>query len=627
MSIADLACTEEESLAMDSFMNVVTGLGVEGKDASVNTFFGTPYLLPRHTLESMYVDDGIAANVVDVLADEMLCKGFEVVVADNKEVQDRINAEHKRLKTSTKVLEALKLARLHGGALVYPSMPEQVKELSTSRRHVTPINTLTILSRYQVTSWKRETNIHNSRYGEVITYQLGGDILAPSLQGRNVSATRFLKPFTGIPIPAVMQDRYSNLGSVGFGISVVQRAFAPIKNLVTSLQNLGALIGRYDQAAFSIKDLNQLLASPDGKKIVEQRLGMLQHSRSILNAIVLSEDESYEHSTIDVRGLSDVIDRFILWMSAVSRTPVTKLMGRSAAGENATGEGDDKNWTKTVVNEQEQQLREPLEQLTSLIITNLYGVDSGIEWSLKFHPLAEVPPLEEAQKRQADANTDSIYIAAGVLNEEEVRQSRFGGPEYGTEIAINEENAPFTIEGGEPEPPEDFSTPESSDEPLEVGNIPEDDLAKTALNGAQVTSLVEVITKVATGELPKEAAKQIILVSFPSVSSERADLMVQSASQMPTSPPSLEATENTTSAPSEPSNEQVVSNASLLPDDKRNIKDIASDLGVSNSVVIRAVKKRGIKVFALGNNRFVSNAAVEKMMAGIEEEVENSDTV
>ena len=43
----------------------------------------------------------------------------------------------------------------------------------------------------------------------------------------------------------------------------------------------------------------------------------------------------------------------------------------------------------------------------------------------------------------------------------------------------------------------------------------------TALNGAQITSLVAIITQVAAGTMPKESAKQILAAAFPSFSAEQ----------------------------------------------------------------------------------------------------------
>jgi len=47
-----------------------------------------------------------------------------------------------------------------------------------------------------------------------------------------------------------------------------------------------------------------------------------------------------------------------------------------------------------------------------------------------------------------------------------------------------------------------------------------------ALNGAQVTSLVEIVTQVGTGALPKETAKAILAAAFPDFAGELIDSIV-----------------------------------------------------------------------------------------------------
>jgi lambda family phage portal protein len=52
------------------------------------------------------------------------------------------------------------------------------------------------------------------------------------------------------------------------------------------------------------------------------------------------------------------------------------------------------------------------------------------------------------------------------------------------------------------------------------------DVASQALNGAQVTSLVEVITQIGTGALPKDSAKAIVSAAFPTISQDTINSIV-----------------------------------------------------------------------------------------------------
>jgi hypothetical protein len=56
-----------------------------------------------------------------------------------------------------------------------------------------------------------------------------------------------------------------------------------------------------------------------------------------------------------------------------------------------------------------------------------------------------------------------------------------------------------------------------------------DDVQKQALNGAQITSAVEIIAQVASGQMPRDSAVQLIMLAFPNVDAAAADRILGSA--------------------------------------------------------------------------------------------------
>ncbi len=62
-----------------------------------------------------------------------------------------------------------------------------------------------------------------------------------------------------------------------------------------------------------------------------------------------------------------------------------------------------------------------------------------------------------------------------------------------------------------------------------VQPLPTEDVAKQALNGAQIASIVEVIGKIGLGELTPEQAKGILLLAVPGLSTTAADALVKQA--------------------------------------------------------------------------------------------------
>lgn len=62
----------------------------------------------------------------------------------------------------------------------------------------------------------------------------------------------------------------------------------------------------------------------------------------------------------------------------------------------------------------------------------------------------------------------------------------------------------------------------------------------TAMNGAQVSSLLELITKVAMGEIPESVARPVIKTAFPKVSDERINEMLAGMKDLKRNPPEEE---------------------------------------------------------------------------------------
>jgi hypothetical protein len=80
--------------------------------------------------------------------------------------------------------------------------------------------------------------------------------------------------------------------------------------------------------------------------------------------------------------------------------------------------------------------------------------------------------------------------------------------------------------------PVDRQETEPADDELPATGIT-DDLAATALNGAQVTALLEVLAQVSAGTLEKPAAVALITSAFPTVSPDLAQQMVEGAIPLP----------------------------------------------------------------------------------------------
>lgn len=503
----------------DSFFSAVTGLGIEGLDKRTSLKFGVSKhnWLSREELISLYGSEGISANAVDVLPEEALDKGIEVIIKDQPGVQKKINDFLKKHKILQKLTQAGKTARLFGGAGILigckdgqdPTKPLNLKKIQQFKY-------VQVLSRAQL--WRKDINKNpNSEFfGQPTQWRIGGPHIQASATDVYVHPSRIL-PFHGVWLPEEVSERLEAGEGLGWGSSILQRAYQPILNLVSTYDNISTLIQEYHQAVFQIKNLSELLAEgEEGLRQLQERLRQVQYGRSTVNAMILDGDETFTTQTVDLRGLADITSGYVRHVAGVTRTPVTKLMGQSPDGMNATGESDSQNWDRTVGSYQEHVLLEPLEYIITCAMYAADGPTAGVfyEFEVKFVPLREMTAAEEAELKAKQGEVDQIYITNGVVDPREIRQSRFGGVAYSTETKL--------IEGMGDE----LSASEEENAEAE-GAINEETASKgKGMEPAQISVLIDVSSRISAGQLTTSAALALLRMAFPDLDDFRLTELV-----------------------------------------------------------------------------------------------------
>jgi hypothetical protein len=199
------------------------------------------------------------------------------------------------------------------------------------------------------------------------------------------------------------------------------------------------LLQDFAQAVFRIKDLAELVAT-DRDDVVIKRAQLMDMMRSTVNGILLDTEEEFERKTTSLAGFHELLQQLSLRLAAAADMPVTLLMGQAPSGLNATGDSDIRFFYDRVRGKQKTQLKPRLERLLKIVFNAKQGPTRGLEpenWSLKFNPLWQTTDKEQADTRNVQANTDKIYIDAGVVSPEEIAASRFGGDEYSYDTVLD----------------------------------------------------------------------------------------------------------------------------------------------------------------------------------------------
>ena len=224
----------------------------------------------------------------------------------------------------------------------------------------------------------------------------------------------------------------------GWHDSEIQSAYNSIRQLGGVYDSIEVIISFFETGVLTINDLAEKIAAGQEDQI-RTRLELMNLSKSVVNTMILDSGETFEKKASQVRGLAEIIDRYAQALSAATGIPITLLMGKSPAGLQATGKSDVRFWYDNIAAAQEEKLLPQLTRLAAILMACKDGAFKAKpldNWAIKFVPLWQLTEEETATVRKDTAETDKVYIDLGVLEPDEVRQSRFGGDKYSQETVL-----------------------------------------------------------------------------------------------------------------------------------------------------------------------------------------------
>lgn len=414
----------------DGWMNVLTGLGICGRDKKQNGHFRISKIFDRAELDQMYRSDGVVRLIIDLFAQEMIRQGWEI----EGDAEGKIIGKLEELRVNEALVNLTKWARLFGGAICIMGIADGLPlDQPVDENTLRDVQWLRVFDRYQAYSRDGtfESDLNSPNYGFPNVYTVNDNRTGAVFY---VHYSRVLRMDWNILPP-----RWQNFNQ-GWGDPLVQTIYEELRNYSTAFSHTATIFEDFVNSVLYIPNLAQIMASQCGDETVMKRLNILNLSKSTTNTAILDANERYEKLTTNVSGISELLDRFMVALSAVCRIPVSLLFGRSAAGLNSTGDNDVRNFYDAVKQEQEHKLRPVMEKLIRYIMISKDGPFNGVEpedWSIQFVPLWQNTEEQDAITRRAVAETDAIYIDRGVLDPSEVAISRFGGNKWSMNTEID----------------------------------------------------------------------------------------------------------------------------------------------------------------------------------------------
>jgi phage-related protein (TIGR01555 family) len=419
---------------VDRLTNLVSGLGT-AKDKSLYSTFGLS-LLNSADLNAMHRSDWLARKIVDIIPHDMTREWRDWQAEDDQ--IEKIEEAERALGLHQKITEAMQRARLLGGAGLYIGMDDNRPEMELLPDTVGAgaIRYVHVLSRDEITSGEIIRDVMSPFYGRPLYYQLeGGD-------GHTVKVhPSRLIPFIGAPI---LDHRVATANT--WGDSILQVVYDAVQNAALSQQTIAALIPEAKLDVIRVPNLSESLATTQGTTLLTQRFTLMNQLKSTINAILLEGDgdngETWEQKTINFSQFPELMRLFLQVAAGAADIPVTRLLGQSPSGLNATGDGDIRNYYDNIASRQQVELRPTLAPLDEMLIRHALG-SRPAEIHYRWAPLWQLDETQKAEVANKKANTTKIYVDSGLipidaLAKATVNQLIEDGTYPGLEAAIDE---------------------------------------------------------------------------------------------------------------------------------------------------------------------------------------------
>jgi uncharacterized protein len=414
----------------DTFHNFLSGLGMPGRDKMTGHEYVTQ-VWTRHQLESAFRSDWIARKAITIPAHDATrewrhwqARGDQIELLEETE---------KRLQVQLKLQQALTKARLYGGCCLLIGVEGNMEaELDPDTVKKDGLKFLHVLAPHQLSIEKLITKLDDPYYGQPEHYVLtDGDDQRNSIKIHPSRMVRLL----GLDTPDPMQNN-------GWGDPIMQVIHDSVAAAGTVAQSIATLIAEAKIDVVKIPGLTEIFSTEDGTGRLIKRFSEANVAKSVVNALVLDAEEDWQRIGTDFQGMPEVLQMYLQIAAGAADVPVTRFLGQSPAGMNATGESDLQNYYDRIASDQELRLRPALTKLDKALMRSALGnLDENIYY--EWNSLWQMDEAKQSEIAKRKAEISKIDVDAGLIPPEALAKGRINqliedGTYPGLEAAVEE---------------------------------------------------------------------------------------------------------------------------------------------------------------------------------------------
>lgn len=444
-------------LAMDSCdygaLNDAYGAGYAY--GNLDSFPGYPYL-------SMMAQKPEYRKMVGTIAEEMTRKWIKLKTVGDEDKSDRVKQLYDaldRFHVRDKFREAAEHDGYFGGGQIYIDVTSPKKVSAWTDE--TELQSKLFLSNKKIT----KGSLNGFQVIEPVwTYPgvynaqnpLSPDFYKPTqwfVMGKTVHASRMID-FVSRQVPDLLKASYNFRG-----LSLIQIAEPYVNNWLRTRDSVSDMIHSFSVPVIGT-NMSTILQGGGAESLITrlQLFNQCRDNRGAFakdNSVDMPETVEFVNAPL---GTLDVLQaQSQEQMAAVSSIPLVKLLGIAPTGLNASSDGEIRVFYDYIHSLQQAIFSTALKRVLDVIQLSEFG-DIDQEIYFEFEPLYEMSAKEKAEIRKIDADTDAVYVAAGALSNNEVREKIAEDPEspyhsldLSDDIDLEEEDGEGIDESDEPE--------------------------------------------------------------------------------------------------------------------------------------------------------------------------------
>ena len=395
----------------DTFTNFLSGLGMPGRDKMTAVQHVTT-VWTRDQLEASYRTDWIARKAIAIPAHDAT-REWRAWQAEQKQIE-LLEATEERLQLQLKLQMALVKARLYGGCCLLIGVDGRMSsELDPETIKKDGLKFIHVLAPHELTIEELEKDISNPYFGQPTFYRLQdgskkyGDVeIHPSRMVRLI----------GLDAPDPMRNQ-------GWGDPLMSMISDAVNAAGTVAGSVATLISEAKLDVIKIPGLTEIFSTSAGTNRLIKRFTEANVAKSVINGLVMDAEEEWQRIGVQFQGIPEVLQMYLQIASGAADIPMTRFLGMSPGGLNATGDSDLVNYYDRIASDQELRLTPALEKLDKAVQRSALGkFDENIfyEW----RPLWQMSEEQKATIAKQKADSAKVDADSGLVPFEALVQGR-----------------------------------------------------------------------------------------------------------------------------------------------------------------------------------------------------------